>query len=99
MVTSSYTDIPSDMCLDYHLIQQDSGLVLLDVNVTADPCPQASWSRRAPGDTVATEVTAETSDITVSCVIVRQHPDPTTKQIYLKCIFLLRSLMVVRTIH
>ena len=69
-VTSSYTDIPSDMCLDYHLIQQDSGPVLLDVNVTADPCPQASWSRRAPGEgAMATEVTSGTSDITVSCVI------------------------------
>ena len=77
-VTSSYTDIPSDMCLDYHLIQQDSGPVLLVVNVTADPCPQASWSRRAPGeDTVATEVTAGTSGITVSCVIGWQHADLT----------------------
>ena len=77
MVTSSFADIPSDMCLGYHLIQQDSGPVLLVVNVTADPCPQANWSRRAPGDTVATEVTAGTSGITVSCVIVRQHADLT----------------------
>ena len=77
-VTSSYTDIPSDMCLDYHFIQQNSGPVLLVVNVRADPCPKASWFRRAPGeDTVATEVTAGTSGITVSCVIVRQHPDLT----------------------
>ena len=77
MVTSSYTDIAPDMCLGYRLIQQDSGPVLLVVNVRADPCPQASWSRRAPGDTVATEVTAGTSGITVSCVIVWQHADLT----------------------
>ena len=70
MVTSSFADIAPDMCLGYRLIQQDSGPVLLVVNVTADPCPQASWFRRAPGDTVATKVTAGTSGITVSCVIV-----------------------------
>ena len=72
-VTSSYTDIPSDMCLDYHLIHQDRGPVLLVVYVTADPCPQASWFRRPAGGTVATEVTAGTSGITVSCVIGWQH--------------------------
>ena len=47
----------------------DSGPVELVVNVTADPCPQASWFRRAPGDTVATEVSTETNDITVSCLV------------------------------
>ena len=69
MVASSFADIAPDMCLGYRLIQQDSGPVLLVVNVTADPCPQASWSRRAPGDTVATNITAGTSDITVSFLI------------------------------
>ena len=77
MVTSSFADIAPDKCLGYRLIQQDSDPVLLVVNVTADPCPQASWFRRAPGDTVATEVTGGTSGITVSCVIVWQHADLT----------------------
>ena len=70
MVTSSFADIAPDMCLGYRLIQQDSGPVLLVVNATADPCPQASWSQRAPGDTVATNITGGASGITVrSCVI------------------------------
>ena len=69
MVTSSFADIAPDMCLGYRLIQQDSGPVLLVVNVTADPCPQASWFRRAPGDTVATNITGGASGITVSCVM------------------------------
>ena len=73
MLTSSFADIVPDMSLGYRVIQQDSGLVELVVNVTADPCPQASWSQRAPGDTVATEVTAETSGITVSCVVLYVH--------------------------
>ena len=78
MVTSSFADIAPDMCLGYRLIQQDSGPVLLVVNVTADPCPQASWFRRAPGEgAMATEVTAGTSGITVSCVIGWQHADLT----------------------
>ena len=69
MVTSSFADIAPDMCLGYRLIQQDSGPVLLVVNVTADPCPQATWFRRAPGGTVATNITGGASGITVSCVM------------------------------
>ena len=48
------------MSLGYRVIQQDSGPVLLVVNVTADTCPQASWFRLA---------SEETSGTTVSCVI------------------------------
>ena len=69
IVTSSFADIAPDMCLGYRLIQQDSGPVLLVVNVTADPCPRARWSRCAPGDSMVTNITAGTSDITVSCVM------------------------------
>ena len=69
MVTSSFADIAPDMCLGYRLIQQDSGPVLLVVNVTADPCPQANWSRCASEDTVATSITGGASGITVSCVM------------------------------
>ena len=69
VVTSSFADIAPDVCLGYRLIQQDSGPVLLVVNVTADPCPQASWFQRVPGDTVATNITGGASGITVSCLM------------------------------
>ena len=78
MVSTSFADIEADMCLGYRLIQRDSGPVLLSVNVTADPCPQASWFRRAPGGTVATNITAEASDITVSCVMYMKESDQET---------------------
>ena len=66
MVTSSFADIAPDMCLGYRVIQQDSGPVLLVVNVTSDPCPQATWFRRPSRDSDVTDITGGASGITVS---------------------------------
>ena len=43
-VVSSYAVDP-DQCLGFSFIQQDNPPVLLSVNITADPCPNAAWSK------------------------------------------------------
>ena len=44
MIVSSYAR-DSDTCLMIPFIQEDNFPVVLSVNVTADPCPTAVWTK------------------------------------------------------
>ena len=43
VVTSYMTD--TDPCVGFSFIQQDNPPIILSVEVTADPCPSAVWTK------------------------------------------------------
>ena len=57
---TSYAVDP-DPCLGFSFIQQDDPPVLLSVNITADPCPTAVWTKDG-GDLPASGVTVSPSN-------------------------------------